>query len=82
MALQLDLSAAPAWARLWARSLEAALTDLAIVRHGIVAAVADLPSAERWPGRSIIVRDVGAGVKALCFALDGDWYRSDTGATL
>lgn len=82
MALQLDLLAAPRWAQQWALAIQKTFDGLVSTPHMIVAAPANLPDAERNVGRSIIVQNVGGGVRALCFSVDGVWIRSDTGATV
>lgn len=52
------------------------------VRHKIVADVAAVKALkpELWQGRSVIVRDIGAGLMGVATALDGDWYDKDGAA--
>lgn len=55
---------------------------LASVRMQVVNTVADLPNADLWSGRQVIVRDIdGAGTPGLAFALDGAWHDM-TGAAI
>lgn len=57
------------------------IAGLRSVQLTIVDAVADLPNATAWQGRSIIVRDIGGGDPGVATALDGVWI-DYAGATL
>lgn len=65
----------------FANAVQATLERLSSVRLTIVNTTADLPNAQAWQGRQIIVRDMGAGTKGIATALDGVWL-DHTGATI
>ncbi len=65
----------------FANAVQSAFDGLVSVRIRVVATVADLPNAEAWQGRPILVRDIGGGTKGIAYALDGVWINY-AGATL
>lgn len=65
----------------FANAVQAVLDRLASVPLSIVNTTADLPNATAWQGRSILVRDLGAGASGILTALDGVWI-DHTGATI
>lgn len=66
----------------FANSVQAVFNQLASVRLTIFDTVSDLPNAEQWHGRQVIVRDIdGAGTMGIATALDGAWL-DYTGATI
>lgn len=65
----------------FANVVQSAFDNLISVRIRVVATVADLPNAEAWQGRPILVRDIGGGTKGIAYALDGVWINY-AGATI
>lgn len=61
----------------FANKVQQAFDQLTSVRLTIVATDADLPTAEQWQGRQIIIRDT----KIVATAIDGAWY-DPTGSAL
>lgn len=81
MALGLNTTEAPYWARKWAEFLNNYLTQLSSVKTYSVATDADLPSAARWENRQIFVRSI-SGTPVVCISDGTNWIRLDTGATV
>lgn len=66
----------------FANAVQAAFIALTSVRLTIINDTTELPNAEQWQGRQIIIRDIdGAGTKGIATALDGAWL-DYTGATI
>jgi hypothetical protein len=66
----------------FANGVQRALNALRSVPVAVYGTVSDLPKADEWQGRAVIVRDIdGAGTKGMAFALDGAWH-DVTGATI
>ena len=65
----------------FANGVQAALNRLSSVPMSVFNTVSDLPNAVQWQGRSVLVRDLGAGSSGIVTALDGAWI-DHTGATI
>lgn len=79
MALGLNTTEAPSWARKWAENLNTLINELKSVKTYSVATSADLPDAARWENRQVFVRSIG-GTPVVCISDGSTWYRLDTGA--
>lgn len=65
----------------FANGVQAAFNRLSSVPMGVFNTVSELPNAIQWQGRSVLVRDLGAGSSGIVTALDGVWI-DHTGATI
>lgn len=65
----------------FANAVQGVLDRLTSVPLTIVNTVSNLPNAQAWQGRQILVRDLGAGSSGILTALDGAWL-DHTGATI